>query len=252
MNLVMEIPVEQEMSSSAYSIPPRTKVAFLEDDPEFAAHICRELQLLSYNVTHFSSGQECLSHLVLHDHDVCLFDWNLPDMPGTEVMARLNKIRRMPPVIFMTGNDTEEDVSKVLLAGADDYIIKPPAITVLHARLQALLRRLKSPDQPVQKEVLGNLAIDYFNKVISRNGKPVALTGSETILAFHLFLQRGQIVSRQHLYELLGIDSVAIDTRRLDVHISHLRTKLALNVMNGWKLTSIYQRGYRLEYLYET
>jgi DNA-binding response OmpR family regulator len=64
-------------------------------------------------------------------------------------------------------------------------------------------------------------------------------------------MHRGQIITREHLYELLGIDKVAVDTRRLDVHISHLRSKLALNAMHGWKLSSIYQRGYRLEYLYE-
>jgi DNA-binding response OmpR family regulator len=227
------------------------KIAFLEDDAFFAERICRELRALQYEVTHFTTGQACLSHLVLHKHDVCLFDWSLPDLTGPEVMARLNKIGRMPPVIFMTGRDAEQDVTQVLMAGADDYIIKPPAIGVLHARIQALLRRVTPRSQPVHKEILGQLVIDYRNQVILRNGRPVSLTGSETILAFDLFMHRGQIITRQHLYELLGIDEVAVDTRRLDVHISHLRSKLALNAMHGWKLTSIYQRGYRLEYLYE-
>jgi DNA-binding response OmpR family regulator len=227
------------------------KIAFLEDDALFAERICRELRALQYEVTHFNSGQSCLSHLVLHKHDLCLFDWCLPDLTGPEVMSRLSKIGRMPPVIFMTGRDTEQDVAQVLMAGADDYIIKPPAIGVLHARIQALLRRITPRAQPVHKEVLGQLVIDYRNQVILRNGQPVSLTGSETILAFDLFMHRGQIITRQHLYELLGIDEVAVDTRRLDVHISHLRSKLALNAMNGWKLSSIYQRGYRLEYLNE-
>jgi len=227
------------------------KIVFLDDDDLFAERICRELRALKYEVTHFNSGQACLSHLVLHKPDICLFDWSLPDLTGPEVMVRLNKVGRMPPVIFMTGRDSEQDVTQVLLAGADDYIIKPPAIGVLHARIQALLRRITSRSQPVHKETLGQLVIDYRNKVILRNGQPVSLTGSETILAFDLFMNRGQIITREHLYVLLGIDKVAIDTRRLDVHISHLRGKLALNAMHGWKLSSIYQRGYRLEFLYE-
>ena len=238
------------MSLITNTANPPVKIVFLEDDQTFAAHICRELEALNYVVTHFVTGQTCLSHLVIHDYDICLFDWNLPDMSGTDVMARLEKIRRMPPVIFMTGNDAEHDVAQVLLAGADDYIIKPPVINVLHARIQAVLRRLKLRVEPLNKELLGHLVIDYYNKVILCNGKPVSLTGSEAILAFDLFIHRGQIVTRQHLYELLGIDDVAVDTRRLDVHISHLRSKLGLSAMNGWKLTSIYQRGYRLEYLY--
>jgi DNA-binding response OmpR family regulator len=237
------------MSTHTISADSAVKIAFLEDDPAFAADICRELEARHYSVTHFATGQECLSHLVNHDHDMCLFDWNLPDMAGTDVMARLRKINRMPPVIFMTGNDAEEDVAQVLMAGADDYIIKPPVIAILHARLQALLRRIRQREQVVLKEEIGQLGIDYSNKVISLNGAPVPLTGTEAILAFDLFMQRGRVVTRQHLYALLGIDEVAIDTRRLDVHISHLRSKLALNAANGWKLTSIYQRGYRLEFL---
>ena len=119
---------------------PIAKIVFLEDDPLFAANICRELEALHYVVTHFSSGQTCLSHLVINDHDLCLFDWNLPDMSGTDVMEHLKKIKRIPSVIFMTGHDAEADVVQVLMAGADDYIINPPDIGVLHARIQAVLR----------------------------------------------------------------------------------------------------------------
>ncbi len=240
------------MSTPAISPESAVHIVFLEDDLDFAANICRELEARHYKVTHFTTGQACLSHLVDHDHDVCLFDWNVPDMAGTEVMRLLKKINRMPPVIFMTGNDAEDDVAQVLMAGADDYIIKPPVISVLHARIQALLRRFRQREQPLQKEEIGHLGIDYNNKVILRNGRPVALTGTEAILAFDLFMQRGRVVTRQHLYGLLGIEDVAVDTRRLDVHISHLRSKLALNAANGWKLTSIYQRGYRLEFLEDT
>lgn len=240
------------MSVQMTSTDVLTKVAFLEDDQMFAARICRDLGDLGYAVTHFSTGQECISHLALHDHDLCLFDWKLPDIPGMEVMDRLRKIKNLPPVIFMTGNDREHDISQVLMAGADDYIIKPPAIRILHARIQAVLRRTQQKKSLIQKEVLGHLIVDYRNKVIFHKGKLVTLTGSEAILAFDFFMHRGKIITRQHLYGLLGIEGLAVDTRRLDVHISHLRQKLALNAMNGWKLTSIYQRGYRLEYLFDT
>jgi DNA-binding response OmpR family regulator len=237
------------VENDAQTVP--AKIAFLEDDVFFAERMSRDLRTLQYEVNHFRTGHACLSHLVLHKHDICLFGWSLSDLTGPEVMARLRKIGRMPPVIFMTGRRSEQDVIQVLMAGADDYIFKPTAIGVLHARIQALLRRIKPRLQRVHQEMLGQLVIDYRNQVILRNGQPVSLTGSETILAFDLFMHRGQIVSRQHLYALLGADEVAVDTRRLDVHICRLRSKLALNAVHGWKLTSIYQRGYRLEYLYE-
>ncbi len=228
-----------------------TTVAFLEDDLEFSQYIENQLKYFNYDVTHFSHGRQCMSMLVVKDFDICLFDYHLPDISGLDVLERLKKIKRLPPVIFMTGNDSEDEVTRVLMAGADDYIVKPTGIAVLNARMQSLLRRSKSKELPVHKEKLGNLIIDYTNKVILRNGQPVALTGTETILAFDFFMHRGQIVTRNHLYELLGVDALAFDTRRLDVHISHLRSKLFLNSQNGWKLTSVYQRGYRLEYLHE-
>lgn len=229
---------------------PSAKIAFLEDDAAFAEQVGHELAQLGYDVSHFSSGNACLSHLMDHEPDVCLFDWHLPDMTGPNVMALLRQVNRLPPVIFMTGNDAEQDVAQALLAGADDYIVKPPVVSVLHARIQALLRRSQRVDKLPPKEQLGHLSIDHKNKVVLRNGAPVPLTGTETLLAFELFMQRGRIVTRQQLNQLLGIDDVAIQTRRLDVHISHLRSKLALNATHGWKLSSVYQRGYRLEFLW--
>jgi two-component system response regulator RegX3 len=240
------------MTESQINSESKIKIVLLEDDLGFAANLSRELEFLRYEVTHFKTGQSCLQHLANHQHDICLFDWNLPDMPGPQVMERLKKIGRMLPVIFITGNDSEHDITDVLLAGADDYIIKPPVISVLNARIQAILRRHTARATPIYKETLSSLSIDYRHKVITRNGVLVPLTGSEILLAFHFFLHRGQIVSRHQLYEILGIDSIAIDTRRLDVHLSNLRRKLLLNVMNGWRLTSIYQRGYRLELLSES
>lgn len=237
------------MSSNTFYLDSPVKVVFLEDDGIFAADICRELEARGYSVAHFATGQACLSHLINHDHDICLFDWHVPDMTGTEVMERLKKSHFSTPIIFMAGNNSDSDVAEVLMAGADDYIIKPPAIGVLHARIQALLRRIKQREQPLKNETIGDLCIDFNNKVIQRNGKPVALTGTEAILAFDLFMQRGRLVTRQYLYGLLGVEDVSVDTRRLDVHISHLRSKLALNAANGWKLSSVHQRGYRLEYL---
>lgn len=236
------------MSTNTFRRDAPVQIVFLDDDLVFAAGICRELSALGYGVTHFKTGQACLAHLINHDHDLCLLDWQVPDMEGTEVMARLKKSNHTSPIIFMTGNDSESDIAKVLTAGADDYIIKPPSIAVLHARIQALLRRTQQQAGQVQNEKLGPLSIDYKNKVILLNGTPVALTGTEAMLAFDLLAQRGRLVTRQYLYALLGIKDLSIDTRRLDVHISHLRSKLALNAANGWKLSSVYQRGYRLEF----
>lgn len=225
-------------------------VALLEDDPYFAAQLIRDLAHMNCQVRHFRTGEACVESLKNTTADLCLFDLQLPGISGLEVMTQLKTIGRMPPVIFLTSNDTEEDIAHILLAGADDYIVKPHNTPILRARIQALLRRIRN-DNPSHQEHLGSLTIDHKALKIFLHGQQVNLTGMETILAFALFQRRGQIVSRQTLYEYLNMNVQAVDTRRLDVHISRIRSKLELNIANGWKLSSIYQRGYRMEYFNE-
>ncbi len=232
-----------------FHLNSKADIALLEADEIFASEIINDLEKFNYKITHYSTGLKCLSHLAIKEYDLCIFNWNLPDISSMEIMIKLKKFKKMTPIIFISESNREEDIVQALSIGADDYIIAPPSIPVLHARIQALLRRFNLQKQNHQREELGYLTIDYYNKIILYKGENVSLTGAEKILAFDLFMHLNKIVTRRHLYELLGINDATINTRRLDVHISHLRKKLALNVMNGWRLSSIYQRGYRLEYL---
>lgn len=223
-------------------------IVFLEDNLDFASSVLVDLENFGYQVIHFARGEECIRHLMSQGCDLCIFDWHLPDMTGDQVMQALAQVGRMPPVIFLSSNDHEETVSNMLMAGADDYVVKPPNPRVLRARIESLLRRTQSQSPLPESETVGELTVDYQKNSIFKGQQIVPLTGYESMIAMELFKRRGQIVPRADLYALLGISEMAIDTRRLDVHISHLRRKLGLNAMGGWKLSSVYQRGYRLEY----
>ncbi|WP_300557235.1 response regulator transcription factor [Limnohabitans sp. Rim8] len=225
-------------------------VALLEDDLDFADQLTKDLIPMNCQVSHFHTGEDCLEALEKNTFDICLFDLQLPSISGLEVMTRLRTGGQMPLVIFLTSNDNEAEIEHTLLAGADDYIIKPHNPNILKASIRALLRRTRSDAAPF-KEQLGALTIDHSALRIFLNDQPVNLTSMETTLAFALLRRRGQIVSRQTLNQTLNITDMAVDTRRLDVHLSRLRSKLALNITNGWKLSSIYRRGYRIEYFNE-
>ncbi|WP_341686316.1 response regulator transcription factor [Limnohabitans sp.] len=227
------------------SLSPFNTLALLEDDQDFASTLTKGLTESGYLVNHFSTGTECIKYLKKNNFDVCIFDLNLPDISGLEVMQQLKAIERMPPVIFLTSDDTEHTIERILLAGADDYVIKPPSLPVLQARITALLRRAKNNTPPIEQ--LGSLTIDHVQQQIFLDDQLVNLTAMETALAFALLKRRGEIVSRKMLNEIMGVDDIEIDTRRLDVHISRIRSKLKLSTANGWKLSSIYQRGYRIE-----
>ena len=225
------------------------KIAFLEDNVAFAENVVATLTAAGHEVVHFSTGRECLKVVASSQFDLCLFDWEVPDMSGTEVLASLKLKGNYPPTIFLTGRDAEEDIAQVIESGADDYIVKPPSPSVLVARVNALYRR-SHPNQNLTPSVnYGHLVVDFAKRKFELGGEPVKLTEKETELALYFFGQLGVLLSRAHLTKVVWGTTPDIDTRTIDVHVSHLRNKLKLLPEHGWRLVSVYHHGYRLEKL---
>lgn len=225
----------------------RMKIAFLDDDAGFAEEVAGWLEQAGHEVRLFARGRDCVRALSDERYDLCLLDWMLPDLAGPDVMASLKLKGMMPPVIFLTARDTEEDVVQVIQAGADDYIVKPPARNVLIARIHAVARRCAAQLRPEPVQDFGNLVVDFGNRRFLVEGVPVKLTEKETELALYFFGRVGMLLPRGHLIQVVWGSSPDIDTRTVDVHVSHLRSKLRLTPEHGWRLTSVYRQGYRLE-----
>jgi two-component system, OmpR family, response regulator RegX3 len=231
------------------SVGDTMKIVFLEDHLEFANEIVALLKSEGHEVHHYSSGRECLKALNNDQFDIALLDWEVPDMSGTEVLAHLKIKGLYPPVIFLTGRDSEEDVLAVIASGADDYIVKPPNTKILMARINALYRRANPRSVDTNEMNYGHLHIDFIKRKFEIAGQPVKLTEKECDLAIYFFSQIGVLLSRTHLTKVVWLTSADIDTRTIDVHVSHLRSKLKLLPQFGWRLISVYHQGYRLERL---
>jgi two-component system, OmpR family, response regulator RegX3 len=225
------------------------KIAFLEDDLTFASELVAAIQLEDIDIDHFSSGRECLKALNTQRYDLALLDWEVPDMKGTEVLANLKIKGNCPPVIFLTGRDAEEDVVSVIESGADDYIVKPPSVKVLLARINALYRRTNANSNVVATVDYGSLTVDFTKRKFEIDHVQIKLTEKETDLALYFFSQIGTLLSRAHLTKVVWGSTPDLDTRTIDVHVSHLRSKLKLLPQFGWRLVSVYHQGYRLERL---
>lgn len=222
-------------------------IVFLEDDTSFAAEIVLKLEAAGHQVTHFAAGRACLKALNEFQYDLALLDWEVPDMTGPEILQSLKIKGNCPPVIFLTGRDAEEDVVAIMNAGADDYIVKPPSIQVLIARINALYRRANLHDAELSVNTFGHLTVDFVKRNFVIDDKAVKLTEKEIDLALCFFSQIGVLLSRAHLTKVVWGTTPDIDTRTLDVHVSHLRNKLKLMPEHGWRLVSVYHQGYRLE-----
>lgn len=225
------------------------KIVFLEDDASFASEIVTVLQSAGHEVDHYGTGRGCLKALQENQYDLALFDWEVPDMSGPEVLQSIKIKGTYPPVVFLTGRDAEEDVIAVIESGADDYIVKPPTPKVLVARVNALYRRSNPKASELTLVHYGNLTVDFAKRKFEIDSNAVKLTEKELDLALYFFSQVGILLSRAHLTKVVWGTTPDIDTRTLDVHVSHLRSKLKLLPEFGWRLISVYHQGYRLERL---
>jgi DNA-binding response OmpR family regulator len=177
-----------------------------------------------------------------------ILDWILPEMDGMEVMVKMRGgLKNYTPILFMTARDQEADVVRALEAGADDFMVKPLSKAVFLARVTALGRRAGGYTSD-ELDDIAPYAHDSAARVITLHGEPIELTHREFDLAVFLFRHAGSVISRRHMLESIwGMHGGDLNTRTVDTHISRLRKKLHINGDNGWKLSAIYQHGYRLE-----
>lgn len=225
------------------------RVAILEDDPDQAEIASLWLQDAGCNVFVYPEAHSFLQAIRRDSFDLYLLDWVLPDISGIEALERLRgEFADTTPAIVATVKDEEMSIVRALESGADDYIVKPIRRNELVARVNAILRR--TVGQPSKERIFAAAPyeMDLGRHVVSLQGKEIALTNREFALAVFLFRNAGKMMSRRHLLEeIWGIENESVSTRTVDTHISRLRKKLALNEENGWKLSSIYQHGYRIE-----
>jgi DNA-binding response OmpR family regulator len=222
-------------------------IALLEDDPDQAAMLSLWLEGSGHTCQHFSLGAELLEALETSGFDLYLIDWELPDTSGLKVVDELRtRLGWTVPVLFVTVRDSEDDVVKALEHGADDYMVKPLRQMEILARIHALARRRDSAP-PSDTLRFGDLELDTARRTADRSGESIALTETEFELALFLLRNIGRLLPRDKILEEVWKRGPEFNTRTVDTHVSRLRKKLGLNPEHGWRLSSIYRFGYRLE-----
>jgi len=226
------------------------RLALLEDDIDQVALFNEWLASAGHTCEHFDNGKSFVRNIKHDSYDALILDWMVPDMDGLEVLRWVRENFDWPiPIVFVTAKDSEDDIFNALEHGADDYVVKPAKQRELIARVTAVVRRSALIDEAQTTIEQDPFLIDLGNHEIQRDGEKVEVTQKEYELIVFLFRNIGRVLSRAHILESVWGRNPDINTRTVDTHVSRIRSKLALTTEAGWKLTSIYQHGYRLERL---
>jgi two-component system OmpR family response regulator len=218
------------------------RVLVVEDDQGLLAVLERGLREQGYALDTATRGDDALHLLRIYDYAAAIVDWRLPGMPGDEVVRQVRQLRIPTPILMLTARDTTDDKVAGLDAGADDYLVKPVNFPELLARLRALLRRPRQVEPPVLS--VGGLELDPRSRTATVAGRPLQLTAREFAIAELLMRRSPAVVERTAIARQVWDDETdAIGSNTIDVHVGHLRRKLADADV---QLLTVRGAGYRL------
>jgi DNA-binding response OmpR family regulator len=217
-------------------------VLLVEDDAPLAASIAAAIAARGGRVDTSDRG-EPVPHSVQRDaYDVVVLDLGLSGIDGLETLRGIRAAGSTVPVLVLTARDGIADRVTGLEAGADDYLVKPFALSELLARLHALARRQAMRRGDVQR--LGDLRFDARARQAWAGERPLHLTAREAVVLPYLLLRAGEVVTREQVTALIPGWDAAQSENALDLLVSRLRAKVE---PAGVRLRTVRGLGYRLE-----
>ncbi len=199
------------------------KILIVEDDLKIREELKILLEREGYQVEVLSSFLNTVEDIRCRDYDLLLLDINLPDKNGFTICKEIKKDKQTP-IIFVTSRNTEEDELNSILSGGDDFVTKPYNKYIL---LEKIRRALKLNDPTRYKElVVHDVILDLHLSKIKYHDQEVELTRNEFRILYYLFLNVGQVLSKEKLIEYLWNDAYYLDETILLVNINRLRKKL--------------------------
>ena len=224
----------------------------IEDNADLAFGLRNNLEIEGYEVEVSGDGSSGLERARRSRPDLVILDLMLPKMDGLRVLKALRGDDLAMPVLILTARGEETDKVRGLKLGADDYVTKPFGVLEILARVEALLRRNRSPAAPPlpaapRLERFGEIEVDPAARVVTRSGRPVDLAPKEYELLLALIGRRGAVASRIELMrEVWGYSDEAV-TRTIDTHVAELRRKLEADAADPRHILTVRKVGYRLK-----
>lgn len=201
------------------------KILLAEDDVKSAQYLKQGLEENGIVVDWVSDGREALNCCLYNQYDLAIFDRMMPGMDGLTLLKALRSSKCDVPVIFLTAMSDIDDRVEGLMAGSDDYIVKPFHLSELLARITVINRRPKEVDKKTVL-IIHDLTLDLMKRVAIRQGKEIELLAKEFSVLELLMENAENVVTKSLILEKVWDFSFNPGTTVIETHMSKLRQKL--------------------------
>jgi two-component system alkaline phosphatase synthesis response regulator PhoP len=222
-----------------------TRLLIVEDDAGISFALKLDFEAEGYTVETETDGQTAFERARREPFDLILLDVMLPRKSGFDICRDLRRGGSKTAIIMLTASGQEAEKIMGLEWGADDYVTKPFSPSELRARVKAVLRRFESAGNARYR--FGAAEIDFDRCEFYREGAPVELTALEFKLLSAFVQNRGKMLSREKLLDLVWGRTAAVTDRVVDNHILTLRKKIEPEPSAPRFLISVRGMGYRFD-----
>ena len=221
------------------------RILLVEDDPHIQTLVVNYFTKKEkglYQMDAADNGQTGLEKAYENHYDLLLLDVMLPELDGFAICREIRRESDVP-IMFITARANESDILNGYALGCDDYVVKPFPLPVLYEKVSALIKRSKGL---VRSKIFsaGSLALNPNNGMVIRDGQEIKLTAREYGILKVLLENKGRIISREQLMDMVWGYNSGTDARVLDTHMKNLRKALG---SNGKQIKTVIRRGYKIE-----
>jgi two-component system KDP operon response regulator KdpE len=224
------------------------KILIVEDQAHMRRFLRTTLMHNGFEALEASDGAQALEQTVAGAPNLILLDLGLPDIDGVDVIGQLRELSDVPIIVISARHDEPQKVEALDL-GANDYVTKPFGAAELLARIRVALRSGTAPNAglPTRVFVLGDLRIDFENRMVNLSGREVHLTPTEYKLLAVLVERRGRAVGHGELLREVWGPEASEELEYLRTFMRQLRYKLEPEPSQPRYLLTIPRVGYRLK-----
>lgn len=226
-------------------------ILLVDDDPNISHLVRLYLEKEGFGVTECDRGDTAIDAFRSCNPALVLLDVMLPGKDGLEVLKEIRMTSKVP-VIMLTAKDETFDKVLGLELGADDYITKPFDSKEMAARVKAVLRRTMGQTEEEEEKADDTLSFPGLTVSLSRyevfyEGKKLEMPPKELEVLYFLASHVNQLFTRGQLLDQVWGFQVEVESRTVDVHVKRLRDKLVGCEKYGWRIQTIWGRGYKFE-----